>query len=95
MLGGAADECFPFVGTAANVSPELLSSSSSKTTSQRFDRDSSLPVGQSLFLALNDYLSFKKIEALDYTIPDGFDSSARDLVQRLLVGVFLFSGIIC
>ena len=84
------------MGTAAYVSPELLSSSSSKTTSQRLvDRDSSLPVGQSLFLALNDYLSFKKIEALDYTIPDGFDSSARDLVQRLLVGIFLFSGIIC
>ena len=51
-------------------------------------------VGQSPFLALNDYLSFRKIEALDYTFLDGFDSDARDLVQRLLVGVFLPSGTI-
>ncbi|KAF8524221.1 kinase-like domain-containing protein [Gautieria morchelliformis] len=96
-----------FVGTAAYLSPELLSTSS-KTTSQR----STLPlfitpvpnlplpssdiwaigcilyyfiVGQSPFLALNDYLSFKKIEALDYTFPDGFDPDAKHLVQRLLV----------
>jgi serine/threonine protein kinase len=45
-----------------------------------------LMVGQSPFLALNDYLSFKKIEALDYTFLEGFDPDARDLVQRLLVG---------
>ena len=42
-------------------------------------------VGVSPFLALNDYLSFKKIETLDYTFPEGFDPDAQDLVQRLLV----------
>lgn len=50
-----------------------------------------LMVGQSPFLALNDYLSFKKIEALDFTFLEGFDQDARDLVQRLLVSFLCWS----
>ena len=37
------------------------------------------------FAAINDYQSFRKIEALDYTFPEGFYDSAKDLVQRLVV----------
>lgn len=44
-----------------------------------------LLVGQSPFLALTDYLSFKKIEKLDYTFMEGFDPDAKDLIQHLIV----------
>lgn len=37
------------------------------------------------FVAINDYQSFRKVEALDYTFPDGFYESAKDLIQKLLV----------
>ncbi|KAF8586893.1 kinase-like protein [Ramaria rubella] len=79
-----------FVGTAAYVSPELLSGPV-KTTSRSSDIWAIgciiyfLMVGQSPFLALTDYLSFRKIEALDYTFPENFDADAMDLVQRILV----------
>ncbi len=41
--------------------------------------------GHPAFAAINDYQSFRKIEALDYTFPEGFYDSAKDLVQRLVV----------
>lgn len=41
--------------------------------------------GTPAFAAINDYQSFRKIEALDYTFPDGFYEVARDLTERLLV----------
>ena len=44
-----------------------------------------LVVGTPAFAAINDYQSFRKIEALDYIFMDGFDDSAKDLIQRLLV----------
>ena len=52
-----------------------------------------LVAGTLAFLAPTDYLTFKKIEVLDYSFPDGFDEDARDLVERLLVSSapFLFS----
>ncbi|KAF8508732.1 AGC/PDK1 protein kinase, partial [Hysterangium stoloniferum] len=79
-----------FVGTAAYVSPELLYGEK-KTTGQSSDIWAIgciiyfLLVGQSPFLALTDYLSFKKIEALDYTFPEGFNADAKDLVQQIIV----------
>ena len=44
--------------------------------------------GVPAFAAINDYQSFRKIEALDYTFPEGFYDAAKDLVQRLLVGLY-------
>ena len=44
-----------------------------------------LVAGTLAFLAPTDYLTFKKIEVLDYSFPDGIDEDARDLVERLLV----------
>ncbi|KAI0367671.1 kinase-like protein [Pilatotrama ljubarskyi] len=79
-----------FVGSAAYVSPELLNRAS-KTTSKSSDLWAIgctvyfVIAGMPAFAAMNDYQSFRKIEALDYTFPEGFYESARDLVQRLLV----------
>jgi len=36
-------------------------------------------------MAMTEYLTFKKIEALDYSYPDGFDSEAQDIVNKILV----------
>ena len=41
--------------------------------------------GTPAFAAINDYQSFRKIEALDYTFPEGFYDAAKDLIQRLVV----------
>ena len=41
--------------------------------------------GTPAFSAINDYQSFRKIEALDYTFPDGFYDVAKDFVQKLVV----------
>nr|VWO94516.1 GlcNAc-PI de-N-acetylase [Ganoderma boninense] len=41
--------------------------------------------GTPAFAAINDYQSFRKIEALDYSFPDGFYDLAKDFVQRLVV----------
>ncbi|KAI0760136.1 kinase-like domain-containing protein [Fomes fomentarius] len=79
-----------FVGSAAYVSPELLNRAS-KTTSSSSDIWAIgctlffIIAGTPPFVAINDYQSFRKIEALDYTFPDGFYESAKDLVQKLLV----------
>ncbi|KAI0332828.1 kinase-like protein [Cubamyces sp. BRFM 1775] len=79
-----------FVGSAAYVSPELLNRSS-KTTSRSSDLWAIgctvyfVIAGVPAFAAMNDYQSFRKIEALDYTFPEGFYDVAKDLVQRLLV----------
>jgi serine/threonine protein kinase len=37
------------------------------------------------FRAANEYLTFRKISALEYEFPEGFPPQPRDLVQRLLV----------
>ena len=43
--------------------------------------------GKFPFHALSEYLMWQKVKNLDYTFPDGFDEVAKDLVQRLLVGL--------
>jgi serine/threonine protein kinase len=40
--------------------------------------------GKSPFKAATDYLIFQKIKNLEYTIPNDFPPSAKDIVQRLL-----------
>ncbi|KAI0822930.1 kinase-like protein [Trametes gibbosa] len=79
-----------FVGSAAYVSPELLDRTS-KTTSNSSDLWAIgctlyfLIAGMPAFAAINDYQSFRKIEALDYTFPDKFYDIAKNLVQSLLI----------
>ena len=41
--------------------------------------------GMCPFVSQTEYLIFQKIQALDYTFPEGFDSRVKDLVTRLLV----------
>ena len=49
--------------------------------------------GYPAFAAINDYQSFRKIEALDYTFPEDFYETARDLVQRLVVRCYAMADV--
>ncbi|OSD01396.1 kinase-like protein [Trametes coccinea BRFM310] len=88
--GDLSPRASSFVGSAAYVSPELLNRAS-KTTSKSSDIWAIgctvyfVIAGVPAFAAINDYQSFRKIEALDYTFPEGFYDVAKDLVQRILV----------
>ncbi|KAK9502614.1 hypothetical protein O3M35_011349 [Rhynocoris fuscipes] len=77
-----------FVGTAQYVSPELLTDKTAHYASDLwalgciiYQMISGLPP----FRARSEYAIFQKITKLDYEFPDGFDSEARDLVEKLLV----------
>lgn len=37
-------------------------------------------------MAATDYLTMKRVKALDYSIPDGCDPEAASIIQALLVG---------
>ena len=41
--------------------------------------------GTPAFAAINDYQSFRKIETLDYTFPEGFYDVAKGFMQQLVV----------
>jgi len=43
--------------------------------------------GRFTFTGLSEYLTWQKIKQLDYSFPEGFDPEAKDLVQRLIVGI--------
>ncbi|KAI8060445.1 kinase-like domain-containing protein [Gongronella butleri] len=85
---GASGSTRSFVGTAEYVSPELLRS---EPTVQEADWWAfgcvifQMLTGKSPFKAATDYLIFQKIKNLDYDFPEGFDPSAKDLVQKLLL----------
>jgi 3-phosphoinositide dependent protein kinase-1 len=77
-----------FVGTAEYVSPELLTDKNACKASDLWAFGCiiyQLLTGRPPFKAGNEYLTFQKIVGLDYEFPPGFPSSARDLVERLLV----------
>ena len=77
-----------FVGTAEYVSPELLTEKSAGKASDLWAFGCivyQLLAGRPPFKAANEYLTFQKIVALEYTFPRGFPPVARDLVERLLV----------
>lgn len=42
-------------------------------------------LSRSPFLAATEYLSLKKVEALDYNMPENLDEDVADLIRRLLV----------
>ncbi|CAK3948818.1 Serine threonine- kinase PKH1 [Lecanosticta acicola] len=86
--GAETDRAVSFVGTAEYVSPELLRDKNACKASDLWAFGCiiyQLLAGRPPFKAANEYLTFQKILALDYTFPDGFPDLARDLVERLLV----------
>lgn len=76
-----------FVGTAQYVSPEILTGQYTTKSADLwalgciiYQMISGLPP----FRAGTEYLIFQKILKLDLTFPDGFDATAKDLVEKLL-----------
>ena len=41
-------------------------------------------VGKPPFSASNEYLTFKKIEAMEYDLPDSLSADATDIIQKFL-----------
>jgi 3-phosphoinositide dependent protein kinase-1 len=77
-----------FVGTAEYVSPELLTDKNACKASDLWAFGCiiyQLLSGRPPFKAPNAYQTFQKIVGLEYEFPAGFPSTARDLVERLLV----------
>ncbi|XP_065340326.1 3-phosphoinositide-dependent protein kinase 1 isoform X1 [Cloeon dipterum] len=77
-----------FVGTAQYVSPELLTDKSASPASDLWALGCiiyQMVAGVTPFHAGSEYMIFQKILKLDYICPDGFSSSAKDLVDKLLV----------
>lgn len=88
MDGADTDRAKSFVGTAEYVSPELLTDKNACKASDLWAFGCiiyQLLAGRPPFKAANEYQTFQKIVALDYTFPDGFPPVAQDLVERLLV----------
>lgn len=86
--GGVIGRRNSFVGTAQYVSPEVLTNSGSSPASDLWALGCILyqmVTGMPPFIAQSEYLIFQKIQALDYSFPEGFDSHAKDLVTKLLV----------
>ncbi|KAK3116675.1 serine/threonine protein kinase [Teratosphaeriaceae sp. CCFEE 6253] len=86
--GAQTDRAVSFVGTAEYVSPELLRDKNACKASDLWAFGCiiyQLLAGRPPFKAANEYLTFQKILALDYSFPDGFPEVARDLIERLLV----------
>lgn len=86
--GAETDRAVSFVGTAEYVSPELLRDKNACKASDLWAFGCiiyQLLAGRPPFKAANEYLTFQKILALDYSFPEGFPEVARDLVERLLV----------
>ncbi|KAI8049204.1 kinase-like domain-containing protein [Syncephalis plumigaleata] len=82
------DRSNSFVGTAEYVSPELLTNKSATRSCDWWAFGCiiyQLLAGRPPFKAANEYLTFQKIIQLDYKFPSGFPTTARDLVQKLLV----------
>ncbi|ESO12871.1 hypothetical protein HELRODRAFT_63303 [Helobdella robusta] len=77
-----------FVGTAQYVSPEVLNSNISCFSSDLWALGCMLfqfLTGNHAFSGNHEYQIFQKVIKLEYKIPDEFDESARDLVEKLLV----------
>ena len=86
--GSETDRAVSFVGTAEYVSPELLTNKNACKASDLWAFGCiiyQLLAGRPPFKAGNEYQTFQKIVNLDYSFPEGFPNSARDLVEKLLV----------
>lgn len=83
-----SDRASSFVGTAEYVSPELLNDKNACKASDLWAFGCmlfQLLAGRPPFKAANEYLTFQKVQNLQYEFPTGFPDVARDLVERLLV----------
>lgn len=77
-----------FVGTAQYVSPEVLLSKSASKSSDLWALGCILYQflsGEPPFRGSHEYQIFQKITKLEYEFPEGFNPTARDLVEKLLV----------
>ncbi|KAG6813646.1 hypothetical protein H0H92_008883 [Tricholoma furcatifolium] len=77
-----------FVGTPQYYSPELLASTQTSPSSDLWALGCVLfemHTGTFAFNGPSPLLTWRLIKALDYTLPDGFDADAADLVRNLLV----------
>ncbi|CAO3668446.1 unnamed protein product [Umbelopsis ramanniana] len=77
-----------FVGTAEYVSPELLSARAASNASDFWALGCiiyQLLAGKPPFKGATDWLTFGKIQRLEYNFPGSFPTVAKDLVQKLLV----------
>lgn len=77
-----------FVGTAQYVSPEVLTSKDAYHSSDLWALGCivyQLLSGELPFYGGHEYQIFQKITRLDYEFPDGFNSTAKNLVEKLLV----------
>ena len=88
LNGAEPGRTVSFVGTAEYVSPELLMHQDACKASDLWAFGCiiyQLLAGRPPFKARNEFLTFQKILALEYTFPDSFPEVAKDLVERLLV----------
>lgn len=77
-----------FVGTAQYISPELLKDKSASFSSDLWALGCILYqmlAGSPPFQSRSEYIIFRKIQNLEYDFPEGFDETAKDLIQKLLV----------
>ncbi|PPQ80556.1 hypothetical protein CVT25_001590 [Psilocybe cyanescens] len=78
-----------FVGTAAYISPELLARSDSNPKSPDLWAVGCtlffFLYGTSPFTAATDYLTMKRVRALDFSLPKACDPDAADLIKSLLI----------
>lgn len=84
---GKTDRRNSFVGTAQYVSPEMLKSRQATNMSDLWALGViifQMVTNVMPFNAPNEYLIYQKIQNLDYSFPDDFDSNARDLVSSLI-----------
>jgi len=76
-----------FVGTAQYVSPEILTNRGSFPASDLWAIGCILyqmMSGVPPFQSQSEYLIFQKIQKLDFSFHEGFNSEARDLVKKLI-----------
>ncbi|KIY53029.1 kinase-like protein, partial [Fistulina hepatica ATCC 64428] len=90
VLDGKSDGTKTYVGTAQYVAPELLLYTQTSKSSDFWAFACivyQMIAGRFTFQGLSEYLTYEKIKRIDYTFPEGFDDSAKDVVERILASV--------
>ena len=87
IFGGIDRTSNTFVGTPLYISPEMESHSITSPSNDLWALGIiiyEMLVGKTPFIAQNAEEVYDKIQNLDYTIPEGVDPEAADLITRLL-----------